>query len=1071
MGRIITFYSYKGGTGRSMLLANVAWILASQGKRVLAIDWDLEAPGLHRYFSPFLTDKELSSSPGLIDFLSEYVISAYNLLKEEQKPPSDWYVQFANLLSVGMPLNWYFPDPGCIDFVPAGKQDTSYAARVNLFDWQSFYDNFGGGLLLEEIKARLTKPGQYDYVLIDSRTGVSDTSGICTIQMPDALVVCFTYNNQSILGASDVARTVALRRRERSQKSSDASQKEPAVRPDTLPFRIFPVPTRVESGEKDRVRVASEEAFATFEAHLSWLDVLENNRRPSGEGLQSNAKKKYWLNVGLPYLPFYSLEEVLAPFADQHGDPKELLAAAERLTAYLTDGDVTQCEPIPEEQRKAVLQKFLRSPRMVKLAEEAFAGLGEGEQKVAKTLLLRLVRVSEDINAAPDTCQSVLRSDIDSAATGVLNKLIAANLIESKTDGNGQVGFVADPSIGSDSVTLIKSWPRLSTWINADREFLAWRQTLQKPLVDWEKSQDVEDLLAGSVLSDASRWIGERRDDLNRREKKFIQTSIEKFNAIKDKAERVASQVVALRTQEYDLKIQQVTSSAGKLKRGFRITVILLLMLTSALGGAVAYFVYERRDQHQIQVMLDEAPLQAAGADRLIGIEPVTGWLKVLVLSGRASDAAKAVTKLSSPELRTIAYADMAAAAAALAEKTGGSKGQAMEWLALAEKTPLPDSAGALVALAKARWQFHDETQAREWLSRAVWAATEGRRPGVDKSQDLLKIAFVYEGWGEYAIKRALIAKAILAQTEIPPNAGPYFTPISQIPTMVLTLIRNGYIPEAQKVALGIKDPAVSAGLLLMVGEAMGPQDPAQALALLQQAGAEIEHLSDANQRRSLHVDLAGALGSLGKVDEGKAVLPADAQNMAKSDAELAFKLTASLAKLGEYQRAMEVAMTFYDPASSVQWTAGVAEAAAAKLSVDDAMKWAEKVTDPGSRALILGYLADRLIVQNQIARAGEVVQDAADAAETATAEDQRGVCRWSSIAEVQAKLGKLREARISAEKCKSDVARLDTFTAIFAMLAIRQNQGIKDLIPTSVVSVELPSQPGALNAWFRERW
>ena len=27
-GKIITFYSYKGGTGRSMALANVAWTLA-----------------------------------------------------------------------------------------------------------------------------------------------------------------------------------------------------------------------------------------------------------------------------------------------------------------------------------------------------------------------------------------------------------------------------------------------------------------------------------------------------------------------------------------------------------------------------------------------------------------------------------------------------------------------------------------------------------------------------------------------------------------------------------------------------------------------------------------------------------------------------------------------------------------------------------------------------------------------------------------------------------------------------------------------------------------------------------
>ena len=46
-------------------------------------------------------------------------------------------------------------------------------------------------------------------MLIDSRTGVSDTAGICTVQMPDTLVVCFTYNNQSIKGAAAVARSIA----------------------------------------------------------------------------------------------------------------------------------------------------------------------------------------------------------------------------------------------------------------------------------------------------------------------------------------------------------------------------------------------------------------------------------------------------------------------------------------------------------------------------------------------------------------------------------------------------------------------------------------------------------------------------------------------------------------------------------------------------------------------------------------------------------------------------------------------------------------------------------------------
>ena len=50
MTTFFTFYSFKGGVGRSMALANVADILARRGLRVLVIDFDLEAPGLERYF-------------------------------------------------------------------------------------------------------------------------------------------------------------------------------------------------------------------------------------------------------------------------------------------------------------------------------------------------------------------------------------------------------------------------------------------------------------------------------------------------------------------------------------------------------------------------------------------------------------------------------------------------------------------------------------------------------------------------------------------------------------------------------------------------------------------------------------------------------------------------------------------------------------------------------------------------------------------------------------------------------------------------------------------------------------
>ncbi len=66
---VITFYSYKGGVGRSMAVANVAVLLAQDyGLDVILVDWDLEAPGLHRFFG--YSDEDIHT--GVIDYLLQY---------------------------------------------------------------------------------------------------------------------------------------------------------------------------------------------------------------------------------------------------------------------------------------------------------------------------------------------------------------------------------------------------------------------------------------------------------------------------------------------------------------------------------------------------------------------------------------------------------------------------------------------------------------------------------------------------------------------------------------------------------------------------------------------------------------------------------------------------------------------------------------------------------------------------------------------------------------------------------------------------------------------------------------
>ena len=79
---VITFYSYTGGAGRSMALANVACLLARScpaERGVLMVDWNLESPSLHRFFHDKFQDwigtaspgSQLDGQPGLLDLFVE----------------------------------------------------------------------------------------------------------------------------------------------------------------------------------------------------------------------------------------------------------------------------------------------------------------------------------------------------------------------------------------------------------------------------------------------------------------------------------------------------------------------------------------------------------------------------------------------------------------------------------------------------------------------------------------------------------------------------------------------------------------------------------------------------------------------------------------------------------------------------------------------------------------------------------------------------------------------------------------------------------------------------------------
>lgn len=184
-----TFYSYKGGVGRSLSLANIAALLVKNGRRVVLIDFDLEAPGLDS-FEEF---KSVACKPGVVEYVAEFE-------KNKIAPIISDYIHACEL-----PGNLR----GKLWIMPAGKKDCAYnSARANL-DWIRLYDSGLGEPFVENWKAAIAKKYKPDYVLIDSRTGLTDVGGICTLHLPDLVVMLFGLNEQNVNGIAAVAKTIA----------------------------------------------------------------------------------------------------------------------------------------------------------------------------------------------------------------------------------------------------------------------------------------------------------------------------------------------------------------------------------------------------------------------------------------------------------------------------------------------------------------------------------------------------------------------------------------------------------------------------------------------------------------------------------------------------------------------------------------------------------------------------------------------------------------------------------------------------------------------------------------------
>lgn len=230
---VATFYSLRGGVGRTTALAHTAYSLAKQGLKVLCIDMDLEAPGLSTMLG---TQQNESIDKGVVHLLNQADI--YRALDPEKLTDS--------ILRVDSVLD--------LSLLPAGTPSANYARELELLDPSAWYreDSNPLRILVDSIR-ELPSGTRPDVILIDSRTGMSPIAAPLLFDVADIAVMTFYPHQQAYEGTKLLSRALLGAKSQRVDAENRPFTPEPR-------FLVSPLP-------------ASPEPFATMQERAqNWIE-------------------------------------------------------------------------------------------------------------------------------------------------------------------------------------------------------------------------------------------------------------------------------------------------------------------------------------------------------------------------------------------------------------------------------------------------------------------------------------------------------------------------------------------------------------------------------------------------------------------------------------------------------------------------------------------------------------------------------------------------------------------------------------------------------------------------------
>jgi WD40 repeat protein len=172
-------------------------------------------------------------------------------------------------------------------------------------------------------------------------------------------------------------------------------------------------------------------------------------------------------------------------------------------------------------------------------ADEVFHAFTEPDREFCRRIFLRLTQPgegTEDTKRRASYRELVSSAGDEEAVRGVVERLADARLITTQGDERRpEEGFV---EVAHEA--LIRGWPELRRWIDADRAGLRTLRRLTEAAREWEgHGRDASFLYTGSRLAEAKEWTEAHRAELNPLESDFLAVSRERAaNELEDARRR-----------------------------------------------------------------------------------------------------------------------------------------------------------------------------------------------------------------------------------------------------------------------------------------------------------------------------------------------------------------------------------------------------------------------------------------------------------------------------------------------------------------------------------------------------